>query len=244
MKLLRTIKQEVLFAILLVLLGVSFYAKFNQKIFLANLINVLLIIVQFIYFSYYLKVVFNFLFRIVLFFFFTSSLSNALNASHLYSMNEFANYLPQVLSLCAYLGLTHYSLLRLGKFKFIEVTNLYLMVVLIINVVLTVVFVNIIIGNVNVVFQEYIIYVYCLVSIVLGFASFSAFNQDGSKASFLFIIMTLSFIFSDIQYALNQFLMSSIIFDIGDVILTAVGLYFMFRFIYEKQITRERLESK
>ncbi len=242
MKLIKTTKQEVLFVLLLVLVGISFFGKLNQSNFIATLTDSFIVVALFVYFFYYLKVKISTFFKVVVFFFFASSFANAFNESNLYIVNQFFKYLPQFLLLFAYFGLIYYSLLRLKRFKFKEITNLYLMIVLLINIVLTVVFVNIIIGNINEVLQEYIIYVYCFISIILGFTSFAAFNQDGLKESFLFTAMALSFIFSDTQYTLNHFFMSSIIFEIGDVILTTLGLYFMFSFIYQKQLVAEDLE--
>jgi len=241
-KFLKIAKLEILIALLLVLVGFSFYAKFNELAFMDSFIAVLILSALYIYFAYLLKVKFCLFLKGVIGLFFLYFLVTMGNESNLYMVNDFVLYLPQFIMLLAYFGLTYYGALRLKKIKIKEASNIYAIVVLLINIVLAIVFLKIIVANIHDALLRYIIFTYGFVLISLGFVSFLAYIYDGLNQSFIFILMALSFICGDIFYVLNRFLVKNIVFDMGDILATTFGVYCMFLFVYKKQV-KEQFEE-
>ena len=77
--------------------------------------------------------------------------------------------------------------------------------------------------------------------IVLCFVAFIAYLNSDTKASILFLIMALCFVFADVLYYISNYYIYNWSFVMLDRVLHIIGLFFLFNYVIEQNRKRKKI---
>lgn len=138
-----------------------------------------------------------------------------------------------VMYFLSYLCLLSFMIRKFKLVEFNKVITLYLVVVVMINMYFLYTFYEILKSIIPDSLEVFLFGMKSISLIVLVVIAFGVYLNSETKLSILFLIMAISFVFSDILNYVSQYYVYHGSFIMLDRILHVIGLYFLFNYIIE-----------
>jgi hypothetical protein len=167
------------------------------------------------------------------------------DSASMFFSNETFLKASSVMYFLSYLCLVSFMIPKFKIVQFNKVIALYLVLVVLINMYFLYTIYSVLRTIVPDTLEVFLFAIKSVSLIVLVIIAFGVYLNSETKLSILFLIMALSFVFSDVLNYVSQYYLYHWSFLMLDRVLHVVGLFFLFNYIIEyNKVPQKKLETK